>query len=171
MIEYENLAKLNHPFFEDYKKAFDEVLQNGRYILGAKVKVFETEFASYCQTKYCVGVANGLDALIIALRAFDFEKGMEIIVPSNTYIATILSIVHNGLTPVLVEPDIETYNIDPRKIEERITSKTKAILVVHLYGKVCPMDDILSIAKKHRLKVIEDCAQAHGAEFKNLRAD
>ena len=111
-----------------------------------------------------------MDALILALRVLNFEKGGEVIVPSNTYIATILSIVHNGLQPVLVEPDIATYNIDPRRIEEKITNKTKAILVVHLYGKVCQMDAIMDIAKKHDLKVIEDCAQAHGAKYKNIKA-
>ena len=170
MIEYENLGKLNKPFFEDYEKAFKQTLESGWYILGNKVTSFENEFANYCETKHCVGLANGLDALILALRAFNFEKGSEVIVPSNTYIATILSIVHNGLAPILVEPDIATYNIDPKKIEEKITSKTRAIMVVHLYGKVCEMDAINTIAKKHNLKVIEDCAQAHGAKFKNKKA-
>jgi dTDP-4-amino-4,6-dideoxygalactose transaminase len=170
MIEYENLAKLNRPFFAEYEKAFKETLESGWYILGNKVKTFEAEFAAYCGTKHCIGLANGLDALILALRAFDFEKGSEVIVPSNTYIATILSIVQNGLQPVLVEPDIATCNIDPSKIEEKITPKTKAIMVVHLYGKMCEMDKIEAIAKKHGLKVIEDCAQAHGAEFKGRKA-
>ena len=170
MIEYENLAKLNKPFFVEYEKAFKETLESGWYILGTKVQTFENEFAAYCDTKHCIGLANGLDALILALRAFDFEKGSEVIVPSNTYIATILSIVQNGLIPVLVEPDIATYNIDPKKIEEKITSKTRAIMVVHLYGKMCEMDTINTIAKKHNLKVIEDCAQAHGAKYKNKKA-
>ncbi len=170
MIEYENLAKLNKPFFEAYEKAFKETLESGWYILGTKVQTFENEFAAYCDTKHCIGLANGLDALILALRAFDFEKGSEVIVPSNTYIATILSIVQNGLTPVLVEPNISTYNIDVEKIEEKITSKTRAIMVVHLYGKMCEMDTINRIAKKHNLKVIEDCAQAHGAKYKNKKA-
>ncbi len=167
MIEYENLAKLNQPFFEEYEQAFKDTLQSGWYILGDKVKKFEMDFATYCGAKHCVGVANGLDALQLALCAFNFEKGSEVIVPSNTYIATILAIVQNGLQPVLVEPNIETYNIDATKIEEKITSKTKAILPVHLYGKVCEMNSILNIAKKYNLKVIEDCAQAHGAKFKN----
>lgn len=170
MIEYENLGELNKPFFEEYEKVFKQTLESGWYILGNKVTSFENEFANYCETKQCVGLANGLDALIIALRAFNFEKGSEVIVPSNTYIATILSIVHNGLTPILVEPDIATYNIDPKKIEEKITSKTAAIMVVHLYGKVCEMDVIHNIAQKHNLKVIEDCAQAHGAKYKNVKA-
>ncbi len=167
MIEYENLNSLNKPLQEEYKTAFNEVLESGWYILGNKVKEFEKQFAAYCNTKHCVGVANGLDALNLSLRAFGFNKGDEVIVPSNTYIATILSIVENGLQPVLVEPDLATYNINPKLIEQAITPKTKAIMVVHLYGKVCEMDAILTIAKKHNLKVIEDCAQSHGAKFKN----
>jgi len=170
MIEYENLGKLNHPFFEEYRQSFNDVLKSGWYILGNSVKQFEGQFAAYCGTRYCIGVANGLDAMIMALKAFDFESGGEVIVPSNTYIATILAVLHNGLKPVLVEPDIHTYNIDPGKIEEKITDKTKAILVVHLYGKVCKMDTIQTIAKKHELILIEDCAQAHGASYKGTRA-
>jgi dTDP-4-amino-4,6-dideoxygalactose transaminase len=170
MIEYENLGKANERFFEEYRAAFDQVLKSGWYILGSSVKRFEQEFAAFTGARWCSGVANGLDALILALRAFRFAGGDEVIVPSNTYIATILSILHNGLRPVLVEPDIHTYNIDPARIEEKITKRTRAILVVHLYGKVCAMDAILSIAGKHGLKVIEDCAQAHGAKFKGVRA-
>ena len=165
MIEFENLAKLNKPFFEAYKKSFDKTLKKGWYILGENVKKFEEEFAAYNNAQFCVGVASGLDALTLGLASFDFEKGSEVIVPSNTYIATIISIIQNGLTPVLVEPQIETYNIDPAKIESKITSKTKAIIPVHLYGKPCQMDEILRIAKKHNLRIIEDCAQAHGAKF------
>lgn len=166
MIEYENLNNLNKPLFEEYKAAFNEVLESGWYVLGTKVKEFEKQFAQYCNTSHCVGVANGLDALNLSLRAFGFEKGSEVLVPSNTYIATILSIVDNGMQPILIEPNIETYNIDPQLLEQAITPKTKAIMVVHLYGKVCEMDSILAIAKKHNLKVIEDCAQSHGAKFK-----
>jgi dTDP-4-amino-4,6-dideoxygalactose transaminase len=166
MIEYENLHKLNKTFFEEYKQAFSEVLESGWYVLGNKVKEFEKQFADYCSSSFCIGVANGLDALTLSLRAFNFEKGSEVIVPSNTYIATILSIIDNGLQPILVEPDINTYNIDPKLIEQSITSKTKAIVVVHLYGKVCDMDSIMDIAKKYNLKVIEDCAQSHGAKYK-----
>jgi dTDP-4-amino-4,6-dideoxygalactose transaminase len=166
MIEYENLNNLNKPLFEEYKTAFNEVLESGWYILGNKVKDFEKQFANYCHTTHCVGVANGLDALNLSLRAFEFEKGSEVLVPSNTYIATILSIVDNGLQPILVEPNIDTYNIDPKLLEQAITSKTKAIMVVHLYGKVCDMEPILAIAKKYNLKVIEDCAQSHGAKYK-----
>lgn len=170
MIEYENLAKLNQPFFDEYSNVFKDTMQNGWYILGNRVKIFEEEFSVYCQTKYCVGVANGMDALHLALYAFNFEKRSEVIVPSNTYIATILAIIQNGLQPVLVEPDIATYNIDAKKIEEKITTKTKAIIAVHLYGKVCEMDTIINIAKKYNLKIIEDCAQAHGAMYKKIKA-
>ncbi len=166
MIEYENLNKLNNTLFDEYRTAFNEVLESGWYILGNKVKEFEKQFAAYCHTPHCIGVANGLDALNLSLRTFGFEKGSEVLVPSNTYIATILSIVDNGLQPILVEPDMTTYNIDPKLLEQAITPKTKAIMVVHLYGKVCEMDPILAIAKKHNLKVIEDCAQSHGAKYK-----
>ncbi|MES2838621.1 MAG: DegT/DnrJ/EryC1/StrS family aminotransferase [Bacteroidota bacterium] len=166
MIEYENLALLNAPFFEEYTKQFDKVLKSGWYILGNSVKQFEEEFASYNKAQHCVGLASGLDAITLSIAAFNFEKGSEIIVPSNTYIATILSVMQNSMTPVLVEPDINTYNIDPAKIEEKITSKTKAIVVVHLYGKSCDMNPIIDLCKKHNLKLIEDCAQSHGATYK-----
>ena len=170
MIEYENLNKANEIFFAEYKKAFDMILDSGRFILGEKVNAFEKEFANYCGSRNCIGVANGLDALTIALRVFNFERGSEVIVPSNTYIATILSIIQNDLKPVLVEPDIATYNINPELIEQSITTKTKAIMPVHLYGKICNMEMINAIAEKHNLKVIEDCAQAHGAKYKNKKA-
>ena len=164
-IQYENLYKSNLEFFDEYKKELSKVLDSGWFILGENVKKFEEEFSNFCGSKYCVGLASGLDALSIALQSFNLEKGSEIIVPSNTYIATILSIINNGLKPILVEPDIRTYNIDPLKIEEKISPKTRAILVVHLYGKCCEMDRILEISNAHNLKVIEDCAQAHGAQF------
>jgi dTDP-4-amino-4,6-dideoxygalactose transaminase len=166
MIEYENLSKLNAPFFDEYEKSFSKITRKGWYVLGEEVSSFENEFKSFVGSPFCLGVANGLDALMLSLRAFDFEAGSEVIVPSNTYIATILSILQNNLKPVLVEPDIHTYNIDPKKIEEKITSKTKAIMVVHLYGKACEMDSIVSLCKKYNLKLVEDCAQAHGAKFK-----
>ena len=169
MIEYENLGKLNQALVAQYREKFEGVLTSGWFILGQQVKQFENDFANYCGTKYCVGVANGLDALILSLRAFNFRLGGEVIVPSNTYIATILSILNCGLKPILVEPDIATYNIDPKRIEESITKNTVAIMVVHLYGKCCEMDAICSIAKKHELKLIEDCAQAHGAMFKSRK--
>jgi dTDP-4-amino-4,6-dideoxygalactose transaminase len=166
MIDYENLQKLNAPFFSEYEIAFREVMQSGWYVLGKKVEEFETAFSKYCNTNHAVGVANGLDALTLSIKALNLEKDAEVLVPSNTYIATILSIVQNNLKPILVEPCIETYNLDPEKLEAAITSKTKAIVVVHLYGKMCEMDKINAIAKKYNLRVIEDCAQSHGAKFK-----
>jgi dTDP-4-amino-4,6-dideoxygalactose transaminase len=166
MIEYENLRLVNLKLFDKYKESFDTFLQSGWFVLGSQVAKFEEEFARFNGTKHCVGVASGLDALTIAIDAFGLPKNSEIIVPANTYIATILAIVRNGFKPVLVEPDIATYNIDPNKIEEKITKNTKAILVVHLYGKPCDMDLIMAIAKKYDLKIIEDVAQAHGAKYK-----
>ena len=165
MIEYENLRKVNDKIFNLYQDSFNTFLKSGWYVLGKNVSTFEQEFADYCGTNYGVGVASGLDALILAIDAFSFPKGSEIIVPSNTYIATILAIVRNGFKPVLIEPNIKTYNIDANKIEEKITTKTQAILVVHLYGKACEMDKISEIAGKYSLKIIEDCAQAHGAMY------
>ncbi len=170
MIEYENLQKLNAPFFSEYTKSFSETLKSGWYILGNNVKQFEQEFAKYCGTEYCVGVNSGLDALILSILSLNLPKQSEIIVQSNTYIASILSIIQAGYTPVLVEPDIETYNISPKKIEQKITKRTKAILVVHLYGKIADMISINKIAKKHNLKIIEDAAQAHGAMLNNIKA-
>lgn len=163
MIEYENLKVSNASFIQEFKNKFNTFVESGWFILGDEVSNFEMEFAKYCGAKYCVGVANGLDALTLALRAYDFPKGSEVIVPSNTYIATILAVVNAGLKPILVEPDIETYNIDVNLIEKAITAKTKAIMPVHLYGKMCNMPKILEIADKYFLKVIEDAAQAHGA--------
>ena len=170
MIAYEDLKKVNQPFFSEYTSEFVSTLESGWYILGNNVLQFETEFVNYNKFKNFIGVANGLDALTLALNSFNFPKGSEIIVPSNTYIATIISILQNGHIPILVEPSIDTYNIDPDKIEQAISSKTKAIIVVHLYGKMCEMDTILSIAKRNDLKVIEDCAQAHGSMYKNKKS-
>jgi len=170
MIEYENLRKANEAFFAEYQAGFSEFLNSGWYVLGQGVSRFEKEFAEYCGCQHCVGVASGLDALVLALDAMAFPAGSEIIVPSNTYIATILAIVRNGLKPILVEPDIATYNIDPAKIEEKITPATRAIMVVHLYGKCCEMGSIMQIARAHNLCLIEDTAQAHGASFKGKLA-
>lgn len=167
MIEYENLALLNEPFHEEYISNFKSVLKSGWYILGENVKKFENEFAAYNRASNCIGVASGLDAITLSIAAFNFEAGSEIIVPSNTYVATILSVLQNNMKPVLVEPTIESYNIDPEKIEAGITSKTKAIVVVHLYGKSCNMDPIIALCKKYDLKLIEDCAQSHGATYKS----
>ncbi len=166
MIEYENLKALNQSFFKEYSTEFETTLNSGWYILGERVKTFEAEFANYINSNHVTGVASGLDALTLALKAFDFDKNSEVIVPSNTYIATILSILHAGLKPVLVEPDISTYNINPSLIEASISPLTKAIMVVHLYGKPCFMEPILDICKQNNLKLIEDCAQSHGATFR-----
>ncbi len=165
MIPYEDLRKVNEPFFAGYRRAFDETLESGWYILGSRVTHFERQFAVYCGAPHSVGVGSGLDALILSLKAFGFTPRSEVIVPANTYIATILAIIQAGLQPVLVEPELASYTIDPSRIEERITAKTVAIMVVHLYGKLCRMDSIMEIADRHGLKLFEDCAQAHGARF------
>jgi dTDP-4-amino-4,6-dideoxygalactose transaminase len=149
--------------------AFERVLNSGWYIHGTECKQFEQEFAQYCQAEHCIGVGNGLDALHLILRGYGIGAGDEVIVPSNTYIATWLAASHAGATPVPVEPDARTYNIDPALIEAAITPRTKAIMVVHLYGQPADMDAINAIAKKHQLKVIEDAAQAHGARYKGRR--
>ncbi|MCH7972842.1 MAG: DegT/DnrJ/EryC1/StrS family aminotransferase [Bacteroidetes bacterium] len=167
MIEYENLGKVNKKFREELLKTFETVLDSGWFILGKNVSEFEKSFAHYIGTKSCIGVGSGLDALTLSVKTLNLEKGSEILVPSNTYIATILAIIHCNLKPVLVEPNINTYNIDPNKIDEKINLNTKAILVVHLYGKSCDMDPIINIANKNNLKIIEDCAQSHGAKYKN----
>jgi dTDP-4-amino-4,6-dideoxygalactose transaminase len=173
MIPFLDLKKINAQYQNELKEACARVIDSGWYVLGNEVSEFEKEFATYCETDHCLGVANGLDALILILRAYIelgvMHNGDEVIVPSNTYIASILAISENGLIPVLVEPDINTFNLDPKLIELAITEKTKAILTVHLYGQVTAMDEINAIAKKHDLKVIEDCAQAHGALYKGKK--
>ncbi len=150
--------------------AFDSVLEKNNYIMGDELAKFEKDFAAYCGTRYAVGVGNGLDALYFILRAFDIGAGDEVIVPSNTYIATALAVSYTGAVPVFVEPDICTYNINPELIEEKITSKTKAIIAVHLYGRTADMDEISEIAKRHNIKLIEDSAQSHGAVYKGRKA-
>ena len=170
MIPYESLQRLNHPFKEEFENMFNNVLEKGHYILGPHLELFEKEFAAFHSSKYCVGISNGLDAIILALKALALPKGSEVIVPANTYIATILAVIACNLKPVLVEPDIHTYNIDPAKIEQAITAKTKALLVVHLYGKMCDMDKIMQLKSAYNLFLIEDCAQAHGATYKNKLA-
>ncbi len=167
MIEFENLKKTNEKFFQEFESRFSSVLKSGWFVLGEQVSSFESEFADFCGGDSFIGVASGLDALLLSLKAMEPMHGAEIIVPSNTYIATILAIIQAGCKPVLVEPDILTYNIDPKKIEAAITPKTKAILVVHLYGKVCEMKEICNIKDRHNLFLIEDCAQAHGAKIKS----
>lgn len=169
MIKFLDLHKINERFRNEIDAKIKQVLDSGWYLLGNQDKEFEKNFAQYCGTKHCIGVANGLDALNLIIRAYGFGKGDEIIVPANTYIASILAISENGCTPVLVEPDINTYNINPDLIEEKITDKTKAIMVVHLYGQAVQMEKIWEIAKKYNLKVIEDSAQGHGAIYQGRR--
>lgn len=172
MIDFLNLKKINQVHRNELLKAMENVLDSGWFILGDHVSKFEKEFAEFCGADFCIGVANGLDALILILEGYKelgiMKKGDEVIVPSNTYIASILAISRTGLTPILVEPDIDTYLIDENRIIEKITSKTKAILPVHLYGRLCNMDAIKEIAKNHQLKIIEDCAQSHGATLNNI---
>ncbi len=149
--------------------AYQRVVESGYYILDKEVEAFEKEFAGYCNVKHCVGVGNGLDALHLILRAYGIGKGDEVIVPANTYIATWLAVSHTGAIPVAVEPDPHTYNIDPQRIEASVTSRTRAIMPVHLYGQPADMDTITKIAQKHSLKIIEDAAQAHGAMYHSKR--
>lgn len=169
-IPFLDLKSINREYEESINEVLAKKVSSGWYILGEEVKTFENSFAEYCGTNHCIGVANGLDALILLLKASGFPRGSEVIVPSNTYIASILAVSLAGLTPVLVEPDIDTYLIDPKKIEEKITKNTKAILVVHLYGKCCEMESINKIAQKNNLKVFEDAAQSHGAMYQNKKA-
>eukprot|EP01133_Synstelium_polycarpum_P004762 gene4762-5549_t len=173
MIKFLDLYAINQLHKKELQSAFERVLDSGWFIMGNELKQFETEFSAYCNVKHAIGVANGLDALILIIRAYKclgiFKPGDEIIVPSNTYIASILAVSANDLIPVLVEPEIDTYNIDPDLIEAHITPRTVAVLPVHLYGQLCDMERINSIAKKYNLKVIEDCAQAHGAVQKDGR--
>lgn len=165
-VPFVSFKPLEKELDSQLRGAFERVFENSWYIDGNEDKAFEKAFAEYCHSEYCVGVGNGLDALLLVLKAWGIGEGDEVIVPSNTYIATALAVTYVGAKPVFVEPDIRTYNIDPALIEEKITPKTKAIMPVHLYGQACDMDPILAIAKKHGLKVLEDCAQAHGATYK-----
>lgn len=169
MIKFLDLHKINQRFKSEIDLAISEVLESGWYLLGEKNKAFEENFAKYCETKFSIGCANGLDALHLAIRAYDFPKDSEIIVPANTYIASILAISNCGLKPILVEPNLETYNIDVDLIEAKITEKTKAIVVVHLYGQAVEMEKIWELAKKYNLKIIEDSAQAHGAIYQGKK--
>ena len=163
MVKFLDLKKVNERFRGEMENAARRVLDSGWYLLGRENEAFEAEFAAYCGVKHAIGCANGLDALKLVVKAMGIGPGDEVIAPANTYIASLIAISANGATPVLVEPDLATYLIDPAKIEEKLTPRTKAIMVVHLYGRVCEMGVINEIAKRHGLKVIEDCAQAHGA--------
>ena len=174
MIKFLDLKKINEPYEIAFQEKLKSVLDNGWYILGNEVKEFETNFANYCGAKHCIGVGNGLDALVLIFKGYiqlgKLQKGDEVIVPANTYIASILAILQADLIPVLVEPKLETYNINPDLISQKISSKTKAILAVHLYGQLAEMDTINIIARKFNLIVVEDAAQAHGA-VKNLKLE
>ncbi|WP_291140957.1 DegT/DnrJ/EryC1/StrS family aminotransferase [Flavobacterium sp. UBA7680] len=173
MIPFLDLKKINEPYETAFQEKLKLVLDNGWYILGKETETFEKAFAEYCQTQYCIGVGNGFDALVLIFKGYielgKLKKGDEVIVPANTYIASILAILQADLIPVLVEPKLETYNINPDLIPEKITSKTKAILAVHLYGQLAEMDKINEIAEQHNLVVVEDAAQSHGVE-KNLKS-
>ena len=177
MISFLDLKKINLSYEAEFQKKMKSVLENGQFILGNEVKTFETDFAKFCNKNYCIGVGNGLDALILIFKGYiqigKLQKGDEVIVPTNTYIATILAILQADLIPVLVEPKLENYTLNPDLIEAKISNKTKAILVVHLYGQLAEMDKINKIANQNKLLVIEDAAQSHGAfydEQPNLNA-
>ena len=168
-IPFVTFKPLEKKLDKELRAAFERVYENSWYIEGKEDEAFEKAFADYCTTDYCVGTGNGLDSLMLALKALGIQAGDEVIVPSNTYIATALAVTYTGATPVFVEPDIRTYNINPSLIEAAITEKTRAIMPVHLYGQPCDMDPIMEIAKKNNLFVVEDCAQAHGATSKGKR--
>jgi len=174
LIPFLDLKGINAQYREELIQAATDVIDSGWYIQGTQVKAFEQEFADYCGTKHCIGVANGLDALILILRAYKelgkLKEGDEVIVPANTYIASILAITENRLKPILVEPNEHTYNLDPNLIEQAITPNTKAILAVHLYGQLADMPAINAIAQKYNLLMIEDSAQAHGAQIEGRKA-
>ena len=174
MIPFLDLKRINAQYREELIQAVTNIIDSGWYIQGHQCEAFEEEFARYCGTKHCIGVANGLDALIVILRAYKelgkLKEGDEVIVPANTYIASILAVTENRLKPVLVEPDERTYNLCPSKVALAITPNTKAILAVHLYGQLSPMPELISLANKHGLLVLEDSAQAHGASLNGKKA-
>lgn len=165
MIEYESLGRSNQAFMAELEAAATAVIRSGWYVLGQEVSTFESEFAQYVGARHCIGVANGLDALILSIEALDLPAASEILVASNTYIATILAIVRAGHQPVLVEPELETFNMDAGKLSSALSARTRAICVTHLFGKSCRMDAIGKFAAEHGLKIVEDCAQSHGAKL------
>ena len=168
-IPFASFVPIENEIKEELQEAFERVLSRSWYIRGPEAEAFEQAFAAYCGSAYCVGVGNGLDALLLALKAAGIGSGDEVIVPSNTFIATALAVTYTGAMPVFVEPDIRTFNLDPSRIEDKITTKTKAIIPVHLYGQPCDMDPILKVANKYNIFVLEDCAQAHGATYKGKK--
>ena len=169
-IPFASFLPMEKKLNTEIREAFERVFTRSWYIEGMEDEAFEKAFAAYCGTKYCIGVGNGLDALMLTLKALEVGEDDEVIIPSNTFIATALAVTYAGAKLVLVEPDIRTFNIDPVKIENAITEKTKVIMPVHLYGQTCDMDPIMDIAKKYHLKVVEDSAQAHGASYKGKKA-
>lgn len=169
IIDWENLSMLNKPYMKALHKDIDKLDKTGNYTMGEYVKLFEKKCCEYFGSQYAIGCGNALDGLTLSLKALELPENAEVIVPSNTFYATVLAILRNHLVPVFCEPNIETFNISPENIEKKITNKTKAIMCVHLYGKPCDMDEINKIAKKYDLKVIEDGAQAFGATYKNKR--
>lgn len=168
-IPFVSFLPMERELNDDLRGAFDRVFTRSWYIEGVEDEAFEKAYAEYCGTQHCVGVGNGLDALMLSLKALGIGEGDEVIVPSNTYIATALAVTYVGAKPVFVEPKLSTFNIDPDRIEDAITEKTKAIMPVHLYGQACDMESIMAVAKKYDLKIIEDCAQAHGATYKGQK--
>ncbi len=169
MIEYENLRDVNEQFFGDLTHNFNNVLNAGVFVHGSYVRRFEEAFAKYTGAELCIACGSGADAALLAIKSIDFEKGSEIILSSNSPVTSFLAIVYSDAVPVLIEPSLKTYNIDPDLIEEKITSKTIAILATHMFGKACDMEAIIRIAQNNNLKVIEDCSHSHGAKFKNKR--
>ncbi len=168
-VPFVSFLPLEKELNEGLREAFERVLHRSWYIGGEEDRAFENAFAHYCGTQFCIGVGNGLDALMLALKALGIGHGDEVIVPSNTYIATALAVTYVGARPVFVEPDIRTFNIDPTRIESAITDHTRAIMPVHLYGQACDMDPIIDLARKYDLFIVEDCAQAHGATYKGQK--
>ena len=168
-VPFVSFLPMERELDSDLRDAFNRVFTRSWYIEGQEDAAFEKAFSAFCGTKYCIGVGNGLDALMLILKALDIGEGDEVIVPSNTYIATALAVTYVGAKPVFVEPEMETFNIDPSRIEAAVTARTKAIMPVHLYGRACDMDPIMSIAAKYSLRIIEDCAQAHGATYKGRK--
>ena len=168
LVPFFSFEEINKQIKAEMLSAFESFFDSSRYVLGREVERFEKAYAEFNNVKYCIGTSNGLDALFLALRTLNIGAGDEVIIPSHTFIATMLAVTHSGATPVLVEPDKKTYNIDPARIEDAITNKTKAIIPVHLYGQACVMNEIMSVALKHNLFVIEDNAQSHGARFSGI---
>ena len=167
MIDFENLRDVNEPFFGDFTHNFNNVLNTGTFVQGSYVKRFEQNFAKFIGSNFCIGVKSGADALLLSIKSFDFEKKCRILIPANSHFSILLAVFYAGYVPILVEPEKGTYNIDPHKIEEKITANTSAIIAVHSFGKACNMDDISRIANNNNLKIIEECSGSHGAKYKN----